>query len=224
MNRTSSWQGVIDKIQKRLRAWKGNSLSRAGRLTMIKAVLNCMPIYYLSLFRMPKKVSKEIIRIQRIFLWGGSVDGKHMSLVKWDIIQLPKNKGGLGVGNLVIKNAALLFKWWGRYACEEEPLWKRVIQSIHNEDQVAIPSLKPSQVPGPWQAVKKLLRNKQPSSEAFFQQIKVKIGNGSKTRFWEDPWLQCETLKDRFSVLFLLSSQRNVVISSMGWFEGQLWK
>ena len=52
MNRTSSWQGVIDKIQKRLRAWKGTSLSRAGRLTMIKVVLNCMPIYYLSLFRL----------------------------------------------------------------------------------------------------------------------------------------------------------------------------
>ena len=98
MNRTSSWQGVIDKIQKRLRAWKGTSLSRAGRLTMIKVVLNCMPIYYLSLFRMPKKVSKEIIRIQRRFLWSGSIEGKPMSLVSWDIIQQPKNKGARELG------------------------------------------------------------------------------------------------------------------------------
>ena len=126
MRKVASWQCIIDKIQKNLASWKSCCLSRAGRLVLIKSVLNCLPIYYLSLFKLPKKVANEIIRIQRRFLWSGSKEGKFMPLVKWDIVQQQRDKGGLGVGDIVVKNAALLFKWWWRYANEEEPFWKRV--------------------------------------------------------------------------------------------------
>ena len=68
MKRVSSWQCIMDKIQKRLSSWKQSCLSRAGRLVLIKAVLNSLPIYYLSIFRMPKKVASEVIKIQRRFL------------------------------------------------------------------------------------------------------------------------------------------------------------
>ena len=33
-----------------------------------------------------------------------------------------------------MKNAALLFKWWWRYACEEGILWRKIVNSIHEED------------------------------------------------------------------------------------------
>ena len=69
MRKVASWQCIIDKIQKKLASWKSCYLSRAGRLILIKSVLNCLPIYYLSLFKLPKKVANEIIRIQRKFLW-----------------------------------------------------------------------------------------------------------------------------------------------------------
>ena len=59
MKKVASWQCIIDKIQLKLQTWKSSRLSRTGRLTLIKAVLNCLPIYYLSLFSMPKKVANE---------------------------------------------------------------------------------------------------------------------------------------------------------------------
>jgi len=133
MGKVASWQCSVDKIQKKLSSWKSSCLSRAGRLILIKLVLNCRPIYYLSLFRLPKKVAKEIIRIQRKFLWSVNKEGNFMPLVKWEIVQQHKDRGGLGVGDIVVKNSALLFKWWWRYANEEDPLWKRVVQSIHKE-------------------------------------------------------------------------------------------
>jgi len=73
-------------------------------------VLNYLPIYYLSQFKFPKKVANEIIRIQRKFLWSGNKEGKFLPLVKWKIVQQNKDRGGLGVGDIVVKNAALLFK------------------------------------------------------------------------------------------------------------------
>ena len=63
MRRLSAWQPIIDRIKSRLSTWKANCISRAGRLVLIKAVLNSLPIYYLSIFKMPKKVIAEIIRL-----------------------------------------------------------------------------------------------------------------------------------------------------------------
>ena len=111
MRKIASWQCIIDKIQKRLSSWKSSCLSMADRLVLIKSVLNYLPIYYLSLFSLPKKVANEIIRLQRRFLWTGNKEGKVMSLVKWEVVQQSKDRGGLWVGDIVVKNAALLFKW-----------------------------------------------------------------------------------------------------------------
>jgi hypothetical protein len=38
---------------------------------LLNAVLNAIPIFYLSFLKMPLKVRKKVIRIQREFLWGG---------------------------------------------------------------------------------------------------------------------------------------------------------
>lgn len=40
--------------------------------------------------------------------------------------------GGLGVGNIKIKNLGLLAKWWWRFTNNKESLWKRVTKSCHN--------------------------------------------------------------------------------------------
>jgi len=139
MRKRASWQCIIDKIHKKLQTWKCCCLSRAGRVVLVKSVLNSLPIYYLSLFRMPKKVAQEIIRLQRKFLWGGNKEGRPMALVKWELVQLSKEKGGLGVGDIEVKNAALLLKWWWKFATAEDQMWKRVINALHNEGQTLLP-------------------------------------------------------------------------------------
>ena len=35
-----------------------------------------------------------------------------MALITWDVIQRPMKMEGLGVGDMALKNASLLFKWW----------------------------------------------------------------------------------------------------------------
>ena len=224
MRKIASWQSIIDKIQSKLQAWKSSCLSRAGRLTLIKAVLNSLPIYYLSLFSMPKKVTKEIIRLQRRFLWNADKTGRVLPLVKWEIVQQPKCKCGLGVGDLVIKNTALLFKWWWRYASEENSLWRKVVQSIHNEDAAILPSPSLSKIPGTWHSIKKTLLEQKPATQLFFQHLKLSVGNGNKIRFWEDQWAGNFSLKEKFPSLFRLSTQKSAMVSAMGWFEGTLWK
>ena len=56
---------------------------------------------------------------------------KGIPLVDWCTIQKLKELGWLGVGDLVIKNAALLFKWWWHFSGSGMPLWKRVVSPNH---------------------------------------------------------------------------------------------
>ena len=223
MRKASSWQIIIDKVQRKLSSWRCSSMSRGGRLTLIKSVLNCLPLYYMSLFKVPRKVADDIIRLQRKFLWSGDKKGRFMPLVKWEVVMKQKSKGGLGVGDIAVKNAALLFKWWWRFATENDQLWKRVVKSIYQESSEFIPSSSGHKCTGPWQQIKKLLTDNQPLSLNFRHHLKVAVGNGARTRFWEDPWLQEGVIRELFPQLFDLSSQQNTAIDRMGWFEGQLW-
>ncbi|XP_022003449.1 uncharacterized protein LOC110900899 [Helianthus annuus] len=74
MNRVSNWEPVVTTFKRRLSKWKANTLSIAGRLTLIKSVLDSLPTYYFSLFKAPKKVVDVLEGLMRRFLWGGTED------------------------------------------------------------------------------------------------------------------------------------------------------
>lgn len=60
---------------------------------------------------------------------------KRKEVFRWWLGKLSRNQnnlGGLGVGDIVIKNAALIFKWWWRYLDGSESYWKRIISSTHH--------------------------------------------------------------------------------------------
>ena len=224
MKKSTSWQPIIDRIQHRLTSWKASCLSRPGKLVLIKAVLSSLSVYYLSLFKMPKKVATEINKIQRRFLWSGKHERRISTLVKWKVVQRSKKEGGLGVGDLLIKNAALLFKWWWRYACEEGAMWRTVVQSIHEEDHFLLPSKARSSLPGPWRDIKQIALEESPTTKAFFKHLSVKLGGGRRVAFWQDTWADEKPLKIVFPILYSLSTQKNELIVNMGWFEGPLWR
>ena len=62
------------------------------------------------------------------------------------------------------------------------------------------------------------------TKKAFFSNLKVQLGEESKIRFWLDPWVRNAPLKQVFSRLFFVSSQKKETISNMGWFEGHTWR
>lgn len=84
---------------------------------------------------MPKTVAKRIISMQTKFFWGKCSSKSCIATVKWEQIQLPKEYGGLGIGDLLVKNAALLFKWWGRFYSEENSMWKKIVASCNDIDR-----------------------------------------------------------------------------------------
>ncbi|GAU43075.1 hypothetical protein TSUD_194290 [Trifolium subterraneum] len=107
----STWKPLLMALSSKLGVWRNRFVSLGGRVVLLKSVLNSIPIFYLSFLKMPVKVWKQIVRLQRNFLWGGAGQERKIAWVSWDKICRPKNRGGLGIRDLRVVNLALLGKW-----------------------------------------------------------------------------------------------------------------
>ena len=116
-------QPLIDKVGKRLQAWKGTLLNRAGRLKLVNSVLTSIPTYYLTVFRLQKWALKKINKLRRSFLWKGTAEvrGGHC-LVNWSKTMRPKCFGSLGILDLDLFCRALHLRWlWFEWTSPERP-------------------------------------------------------------------------------------------------------
>ena len=59
------WEDLVKKFNKKLVGWKGNKLSQAGKVILLKVCLQSLPTYASSLFRIPTKFADAIDKIQR---------------------------------------------------------------------------------------------------------------------------------------------------------------
>ncbi|XP_058774304.1 uncharacterized mitochondrial protein AtMg00310-like [Vicia villosa] len=132
------WRDLLLMMKKRLAVWRGIHLNMAGRVVLINSVLNAVPLYSLSFYKAPKKVLKEIVAIQRNFLWGGCEIRKTVNWVSWDTICKTREEGGLGVKNVEIMNVALLSKWKWRILTEKEAVWRDLLEARYGNVKVKV--------------------------------------------------------------------------------------
>nr|GEY02893.1 RNA-directed DNA polymerase, eukaryota [Tanacetum cinerariifolium] len=102
MCRIQSWHDVTERMHTQLSKWKLKTLSIGGRLTLLKSVLGAIPIYYMSIFKVPMKVLQNMKSIRACFFNGADVNSKKPSWVRWKSVLAAKDVGGL---------RALMFKW-----------------------------------------------------------------------------------------------------------------
>ena len=76
------WDGMEERFRRRLAMWKRQFISKGGRIALIRNTLSSMPIYLMSLLRIPRVVSLRLENIQRDFLWGGGALERKPHLVK----------------------------------------------------------------------------------------------------------------------------------------------
>jgi len=75
---------IVKKCERKLVKWKQKHISFGGRVTLIKSVPNSIPIYFLSFFKISKKVVHKLVKLQRWFLWGGDTEQKKIAGISWE--------------------------------------------------------------------------------------------------------------------------------------------
>ncbi|GJW23890.1 RNA-directed DNA polymerase, eukaryota, reverse transcriptase zinc-binding domain protein [Tanacetum coccineum] len=212
MSRVQAWTEVVDRVKSRLSKWKMKALSIGGRLTLLKSVLGSMPIFHMSIFRVPLSVLCTLESIRSHFFKGQDLNSKKASWVNWKKVLAPKEKGGLGVSNLYALNRGLMFKWMCRFYTQNTSLWVRVIKAIHGDDGKVGGYVKDG-AKSCWLSIVNELNTLKNKGINLLDFLYVKLGNGDKTAFWEDRWIEGSALKTRYPRLFNLETCKSITVS-----------
>ncbi|GJV69335.1 RNA-directed DNA polymerase, eukaryota, reverse transcriptase zinc-binding domain protein [Tanacetum coccineum] len=172
-----AWKVVVDKVLSRLSRWKmRETLSIGGRFTILKSVL-------VGFFNCQDSKSQKV------------------SWVKWDKILTSKDKGGLGVPSLYALNRGLMLKWIWRFYSQKTSLWTKVIKAIHGVNgKLDKENLAGGQTC--WMSIVKEVKVLKGRGVNVLDFIRLKLGNGELSSFWDDKWYEGGVIKELFPRLY----------------------
>ncbi|XVF23444.1 hypothetical protein REPUB_Repub13aG0039200 [Reevesia pubescens] len=226
-NSLAVWKPVIEKFESMLAGWKAKCLSLDERITLLKSVFASLPVFYVSLFKIPKGVKVVLDRILSRFLWGGgSSTNRKLHLVDWNSACTGKKLGRLGLVDINVKNRALLNKWLWRFGNENGSLWRKVIEAKYEvgvgNNLLPSPS-KPSKTSFIWKGIISPFYQNCQFAANILEGLGFSIGNGVSINFWDDVWIEGGPLKFRFPRIFALAIKKCGKVKKFGFWDNNKW-
>ncbi|XP_077237378.1 uncharacterized protein LOC143879071 [Tasmannia lanceolata] len=211
---TKDCSPLVSKIRKRLAAWNNLTLSRAGRIELIKSVLTSFQVYWSAAFNVPIQILEEIEKIFKKFIWSGSNQTKNIHLIAWDNLCKPKAEGGVGIRHLRDINQVGQMKQFWALASGKPSLWKDWISCkyIRSRNLWTIPM--PS---SPSWGFRGILQTR----EKMKKLVCYAIGDGKGIDFWKQPWHPNGAISDLVSAGSFNIHPKNVQVSQL--YFGNSW-
>ncbi|GJX49790.1 RNA-directed DNA polymerase, eukaryota, reverse transcriptase zinc-binding domain protein [Tanacetum coccineum] len=156
-----------------------------------------------SIYRVPSRVLQQLESIRNRFFNGNELGSKKAIWIKWSNALADKAKGGLGVSSLYALNRGLMIKWLWRFYAQNTSLWVRVVKAIHGEEGKVGQNIS-SRSYSCWLNIVKEVSVLQAKGVNVMNYVRLKLGNGESTSFWEDNWINDGVLKDVFPRLYNL--------------------
>ncbi|KAK2661256.1 hypothetical protein Ddye_007789 [Dipteronia dyeriana] len=173
---------IVDRVWGKIKGWVEKLLSVGGNEILIKAVVQDIPMYSMSLFRLPKGLIQEIQRLTNRFWWGSNAKNRRIHWCAWDHLFKPKHEGGLGFRNLEISNWALLANQCWRLLKNPDSLAAKILKGCYHKNCGFLEAPKKSGASFHWTSLvwgKELLK----------KGLRWRIGNGSSICIYKDKWI-----------------------------------
>jgi hypothetical protein len=173
---------IQDKVWKKLKGWKENNLSYAGRGTLIKVVAQAIPTYLMSIFLIPKNLCNQMESMMSRFWWGSNVDQRKIHWINWKKTCKQKNLGGMGFRDLRAFNEALLAKQGWRIITEPHSLMAKTLKAKYFPSCKFLQAKQGYRSSYSWQSIQK-------ASWILKRGCFWLVGNGQNIKIWEDRWI-----------------------------------
>ena len=202
VDRSDCFQHLIDRVLSRIRGWKEKLLSYGGREVLLKSIIQAIPSYAMSVFKLPKQICSAITSAMSKYWWGDDDLKKHMHWFAWWKICVPKERGGMGFRDLHCFNLALLAKQCWRLLCEPDSLCATVLRAKYfPEGDLLNCSLKKGSS-YTWQSLWYGI-------QTFKRGNIWRVGDGSQINIWEDTWIPSSPTRK------VMTPRANIVITKV---------
>jgi hypothetical protein len=122
------FQPLTDKVKMKLSAWKASLLSIAGRVQLVKSVVQSMLLHCLTIYSWPIKLLKYLEKWMWNFVWSGEINKRKLVTVSWYKVCKPIKEGGLGIRNLThINEVSNLKNCWD--ILQSDLQWAQLVRS-----------------------------------------------------------------------------------------------
>jgi hypothetical protein len=180
--RKGKFQSSKDRLAKKLTNRAERLMSMGAKDVLIKSVAQAIPLYVMSIFKLPVGFHEEYMRIVRDFWWGDDEKKRKVHWAAWDILTKPKELGGMGFRDTKHMNQALLARQCWRILQKPESLCSRLLKSIYYPQGNFLDTVFRQDASPSWHGIEYGL-------ELLKEGLIWRIGNGEDVNIWRDGWI-----------------------------------
>ena len=120
---------IKERVWHKLQGWKERLLSQASKEVLLKVVVQAIPTFAMSCFKLPTGLIQDIEKLIRKFLWGQSGDQCKIHWKNWETLCKPKALGGMRFKDLEKFNEAMVAKQMWMLLTNHTSLFYKVFQA-----------------------------------------------------------------------------------------------
>ena len=117
------------RVLSKLSSWQSKNFSCGGKEVLIKAVVQAIAAYAMSVFKIPQGLCEDIEKAISRFWWGSSDTHRSIHWARWERLCHAKIRGGIGFRDFSCFNQALIAKQGWRILHNPDSLMAQILKA-----------------------------------------------------------------------------------------------
>lgn len=182
-NKGEVFRYIKEKVWNRMQSWKGKIISQAGKEILLKAVIQSIPSYVMSVFLLPKGLCEDLEHLMNKFWWLSNVENMGgIRWMAWDRLCYPKKLGGMSFRRVRQFNIAMLRKQAWKMMTDPHSFIAKLLKARYFLSSSFIEAGIGSNPSFVWRSIIS-------AKDLLCACSVLKIGNGDTINIWNDAWI-----------------------------------